>query len=163
MTRFRLSSFARDSIGVWRLHHSACTTPVRQGSLSTAALSVSFREPQRLADAQPPPTPLHVASSSVSQQCRNTHLYSLTMNFSLLRGSPLGRVIQLRQGQPRFLLRPFSTAHDEFVRPPGSTPASPPLQEAIRATRPRNDWTKDEIESIYRTPLMELAFSAVSV
>lgn len=31
------------------------------------------------------------------------------------------------------------------------------LQEALRATVPRHNWTKDEIREIYNTPLMELA------
>lgn len=36
------------------------------------------------------------------------------------------------------------------------------FQEAVRATEPRNDWTKGEIETIYNVPLMRLAFAAVS-
>lgn len=36
------------------------------------------------------------------------------------------------------------------------------LHEAIRANGPRNDWTKNEIDTIYNSPLMKLAFAAVS-
>ena len=37
------------------------------------------------------------------------------------------------------------------------------LQEAIRANGPRSDWTKKEIETIYNSPLMKLAYAAVSI
>ncbi|KZF21434.1 biotin synthase [Xylona heveae TC161] len=51
--------------------------------------------------------------------------------------------------------------------PSAATPASTPhvsvLQQALNADKPRNNWTKDEISSIYNTPLMELAFAAGTV
>lgn len=37
------------------------------------------------------------------------------------------------------------------------------LQEAIRANGPRNDWTKKEIDTVYNSPLMKLAYAAVSL
>ena|SRR5436305_6958527 len=42
-----------------------------------------------------------------------------------------------------------------------STPRSV-FQEAIEAKAPRTNWTLEEIKHIYETPLMELAFAAVS-
>lgn len=35
------------------------------------------------------------------------------------------------------------------------------LRVAVSATRPRNDWTRDEIASIYEHPLMDLVHQAV--
>lgn len=37
------------------------------------------------------------------------------------------------------------------------------LREAVAATAPRHDWTRDEISAIYYQPLMELAYQAVSI
>ncbi len=45
---------------------------------------------------------------------------------------------------------------------PASTPQRSIFQEAIEAKTPRTDWTRDEIKQIYDTPLMDLAFAAVS-
>lgn len=36
------------------------------------------------------------------------------------------------------------------------------LRKAVAATEPRNDWTREEISSIYHEPLMELVHQAVS-
>ncbi len=68
-------------------------------------------------------------------------------------------------------LRAFSTVHD--LPRSGSTGLSPPpppallagnpstaFQRAITARGPRNDWTKEEISSIHRTPLVELTSAA---
>ncbi|KAG9681116.1 biotin synthase, partial [Aureobasidium melanogenum] len=57
--------------------------------------------------------------------------------------------------------RPFSTVVDDrMAMAAGSSPVSRTgnvLQDAMRQTGPRHDWTKDEIREIYKTPLMELA------
>lgn len=45
---------------------------------------------------------------------------------------------------------------------PTSIPRDSVFQEAIEATEPRTNWTRDEIQQIYHTPLIELAFAAVS-
>jgi hypothetical protein len=37
------------------------------------------------------------------------------------------------------------------------------LQEAVAATAPRHNWTRDEVAAIYYQPVMELAFQAVSI
>jgi biotin synthase len=36
------------------------------------------------------------------------------------------------------------------------------LQDAVAATGPRQNWTRDEISAIYYQPLLELAHQAVS-
>jgi biotin synthase len=36
------------------------------------------------------------------------------------------------------------------------------LQDAVAATAPRHNWTREEVAAIYYQPLMELAFQAVS-
>jgi biotin synthase len=65
-----------------------------------------------------------------------------------------------------------STTH---VTQPTTTPSPPPrlnadeqrrarqiFQQAVAATAPRYDWTRDEIAAIYNQPLLELAYQAVS-
>lgn len=42
------------------------------------------------------------------------------------------------------------------------SPSSSTLDQAMSATSLRNNWTKDEIKQIYDTPLMKLAYAAVS-
>ena len=63
------------------------------------------------------------------------------------------------------LRKRFSTVIDGPIpQPPESTVSqSFSLQEAIRANGPRSDWTKKEIETIYNSPLMKLAYAAVSL
>lgn len=60
--------------------------------------------------------------------------------------------------------RNFSTPIDDRLSSiGGSSPvqrAVNPLHNAVNATAPRYDWTKDEIRDIYNTPLMELAHQA---
>jgi len=43
-----------------------------------------------------------------------------------------------------------------------STPRSA-FENALEASAPRNNWTKEEIKEIYDTPLMKLAYAAVRV
>ena len=61
--------------------------------------------------------------------------------------------------------RQFSTPVDDRLSSiAGTSPlqrAVNPLHNAVNATTPRYDWTKDEIRQIYNTPLMELAHQAV--
>jgi hypothetical protein len=45
---------------------------------------------------------------------------------------------------------------------PTSIPRNSVFQQAIEATELRTNWTKKEIQQIYDTPLIELAFAAVS-
>lgn len=78
-----------------------------------------------------------------------------TRSFSLLR--------QVRH-QPT-ISKCFSTVIDGPIpHPPESvSQQSFCLQEAIHANGPRNDWTKNDIDTIYNSPLMKLAYAAVSV
>lgn len=39
--------------------------------------------------------------------------------------------------------------------------ANPTLRDAVAATAPRNDWTREQITAIYHEPLMELVHQAV--
>jgi biotin synthase len=43
-----------------------------------------------------------------------------------------------------------------------TTPQSSVFENALAADTPRNTWTKEEIKEVYDTPLMKLAFAAVS-
>lgn len=45
---------------------------------------------------------------------------------------------------------------------PQSQPQTTVFEDALSATKPRNTWTKEQIKEIYETPLMNLAFAAVS-
>lgn len=73
--------------------------------------------------------------------------------------------------RPQVVPRAYSTVHD--LPRSGSTGLSPnppqaphvgdpatAFRRAIAATGPRNDWTKEELSFIHRTPLTELAFAA---
>ncbi|TKA76119.1 Biotin synthase, mitochondrial [Cryomyces minteri] len=69
--------------------------------------------------------------------------------------------------------RLFSTVVDDrssiAASIPPQTPSQTParadnvLQSALRATAPRNDWTKDEIREIYDTPLMDLTYQSATI
>ena len=48
-----------------------------------------------------------------------------------------------------------------MTTPPSAAPSSA-MDEALAATGLRNTWTKEEIRQIYDTPLMKLAYAAVS-
>ena len=59
----------------------------------------------------------------------------------------------------------MSTPVNDAFTPPSTAYPPPPnatLTAAVDAREPRHDWSKDEIRAIYNTPLMELAFQAVS-
>ena len=62
-------------------------------------------------------------------------------------------------------VRSFSTVVDDRMAMAAAASPLPrtgsALQEALRATGPRHDWSKDEIREIYKTPLMELAHQSV--
>ena len=38
---------------------------------------------------------------------------------------------------------------------------TPSLQDAVQAAGPRTNWTREEISSLYNSPLMELSYAAV--
>lgn len=61
--------------------------------------------------------------------------------------------------------RSFSTIVDDRLSSIAGSPlprAGNVLQEALNATAPRHNWSRDEIREIYNTPLMELAHQSVS-
>jgi len=59
------------------------------------------------------------------------------------------------------LRRSYGTTSDVL---PGqiANPQLTAFENALNATGPRNTWTREEIKEIYETPLMKLAFAAVS-
>ncbi|PSN61824.1 biotin synthase [Corynespora cassiicola Philippines] len=64
--------------------------------------------------------------------------------------------------------RPFSTVLDTPVHPSAqqSSPAAPTgsvFQDAVQATAPRNNWTRDEISEVYNTSLIELTYASATV
>lgn len=62
-------------------------------------------------------------------------------------------------------LRSFSTVVDDRLAIAASASPFPRsvnvLQDALKATAPRHNWTRDEIREVYNTPLMELAHQSV--
>lgn len=101
---------------------------------------------------------------------------------SLLRSSRFHRVLTPRATHLHVPIRQNSTVVDDALlgdRIPHPLPTAPPppptpqdepidtaaadiLREAAAATRPRYNWTRKEIASIYHQPLLELAYQAVS-
>ncbi|KAL1960279.1 hypothetical protein VTO42DRAFT_8239 [Malbranchea cinnamomea] len=60
--------------------------------------------------------------------------------------------------------RSLSTVHDISPSAPRATaPLSTVLQDAVAAKGPRTNWTRDEIQQIYDTPLHQLTFAAATV
>jgi hypothetical protein len=66
----------------------------------------------------------------------------------------------LRESKSQSLVRKYGTV--SAAPAPTATPRSRAFEDAIEAKAPRNNWTKEEIKEIYDTPLMKLAFAAVS-
>ncbi|KHJ34759.1 putative biotin synthase [Erysiphe necator] len=61
-------------------------------------------------------------------------------------------------------LHPFAKEYGTVPRPdPFSFPPPSTFETAIKAKKIRHDWTKNEINDIYITPLMKLAFAAGNV
>ncbi|KAF1810421.1 putative biotin synthase [Eremomyces bilateralis CBS 781.70] len=91
---------------------------------------------------------------------------------SLLRQSALTSRTGVSQALRRPQWQSFSTIQDApRAAIPTTTPPPPPtpsntgtaLQDAMNASRPRNNWTKEEISEIYNTPLMELTYAAATL
>ncbi|KAB8349852.1 hypothetical protein FH972_023865 [Carpinus fangiana] len=66
--------------------------------------------------------------------------------------------------------RAMSSVHDvdSSILSSGAPAPTPPtpgntLEEAMQARAPRNNWTRDEIRSIYNTPLMDLSFHSATL
>ena len=62
--------------------------------------------------------------------------------------------------KPQAIVKQYGTISS--ISPPLTTPQSSVFDSALAADLPRNTWTKEEIREIYDTPLMKLAFAAVS-
>lgn len=62
-------------------------------------------------------------------------------------------------------LRSFSTIVDDRLAQAASisplAQSTSVFHNALNATAPRHNWTRDEIREIYNTPLMELAHQSV--
>lgn len=81
----------------------------------------------------------------------------------MLSDRPLSFALSCRFRYKKIYLQSFInrygtvTPAQSFALPPPST-----FKTAIEAKNPRYNWTKNEISEIYNTPLMRLAFAAVS-
>lgn len=80
---------------------------------------------------------------------------------------PIGLV--LKSARTQQFVRPFSTVLDAPVDPktqqvtPPTGRKSSVYEDALKATGPRTNWTREEITEIYNTPLIRLTHAAVSV
>ncbi|KAI9833465.1 MAG: hypothetical protein M1819_003623 [Sarea resinae] len=66
------------------------------------------------------------------------------------------------------LRRCYGTVQDEAVTPIPTTPVQQPkkgnvLQEALKATGPRTNWTREEIQEIFDTPLNNLTYASATI
>lgn len=75
----------------------------------------------------------------------------------------------------RVLLRPLISSSSSFliqtrdtarclstvVDIPVVRPSTSVFKDAVEATAPRTNWTRDEIAEVYNTPLMELTYASV--
>lgn len=77
--------------------------------------------------------------------------------------------LAIQQATQRTSVRTYSTVHDipraaaavGQAPPPPKPSQSSIFHDAVNASGPRHNWTKEEITEIHQTPLMELAFAAV--
>ena len=66
----------------------------------------------------------------------------------------------------QYVSRPFSTVIDAPIHPasqpaPPQKPSSTVFEDAVQATGPRTNWTKEQISEVYNTSLIDLTYAAV--
>ena len=114
--------------------------------------------------APPPASFLAHQKTASSQQSGTARATSIELAAQLrMRGhcsSVLKRRLRavLQDGKTQWPRRYGTVAESPSL----TTPRSSVLDDALNATSLRNTWTKDEIRQIYETPLMKLAYAAVS-
>ena len=120
------------------------------------------RPTQQPLNPSPSCPPKYTASS---QRSKTTWTPSTELTTQLKMRSRYSPVLKrslgaaLQDGKARWTRRYGTVAETPSL----TTPPSPVLDEALNATSLRNTWTKDEIRQIYETPLMKLAYAAVSL
>lgn len=68
-----------------------------------------------------------------------------------------------RSAASRLLLRrSYGTVQNTILPAASVAPVHSSLQDAVAATGPRMNWTKEEIQKIYDAPLNELTYASVS-
>lgn len=84
--------------------------------------------------------------------------------------SPVRLVASPTLTRPCYVARSFSTVIDAPI--PAASQQTPPavpsgrgsvFRDAVQATSPRTNWTKEQISEVYNTPLIELTYGAVSL
>lgn len=93
-----------------------------------------------------------------------------------LRAGRLAQSLSRPLRQSPAVVRINSRGHSTAVDTPVSYAAAPPpppqqqrsgldgkklMAEAVAATKPRNNWTREEIAAIYYQPLLELTYQSV--
>jgi biotin synthase len=70
--------------------------------------------------------------------------------------------IQFSRTLPRAIsIRSYGTVQSSHTAASFASKIPPALREATAATAPRTNWTRDEIQQIYETPLNQLTYAAV--
>jgi len=126
------------------------------------ALSINTDHgPPPILVSQPAPTAQNTCPPSTCFRHGDTHFIDMESTRVCQRAA--------RKAVQHITFRSYSIVHDvprtsaaiPHTAPPSPSPRSV-FDEAVNASAPRNTWTKDEISEIYKTPLMDLAYAAVS-
>lgn len=99
--------------------------------------------------------------TQLSQLLQLLHLRTSTMRCARSPRLKAGVRALLQDGKPQSLVRRAFATEAHLSTPPSKAPSSA-FEDALSATTSRNSWTKEQIKEIYDTPLMQLAFAAVS-
>lgn len=116
-----------------------------------------------------PLTHLHTPKSYLQLSLWSSLHISCKLRYSMDLAT-MSRSIALRASKQVRSARYYSIVHDVPRNAASLSQNSPPPQpqsqsifdQAVNATGPRHNWTKEEISQIHQRPLMELAFAAVS-
>lgn len=120
---------------------------------------------------------LFLATAGKAQQFIAPRFVLFTLHPSLLWFCPYSLAVRMaqrclarslaftvpRKGTQR-LSRGFSTVLDTPLYPSTQPPlptASSVFQDAVQASAPRTNWSREEISEVYNTPLMELTYASV--
>ncbi|KAL2786118.1 hypothetical protein BJX66DRAFT_313382, partial [Aspergillus keveii] len=72
--------------------------------------------------------------------------------------------IQFSRSLPRAIsIRSYGTVQSSHTAASFASKIPPALREATAATAPRTNWTRDEVQQIYETPLNQLTYAAAAV
>ncbi|KAL4992820.1 hypothetical protein BDW68DRAFT_148916 [Aspergillus falconensis] len=71
--------------------------------------------------------------------------------------------VSFSRSLPRAFIRSYGTVQPSPTAASFASRIPPALQEAVAATAPRTNWTRDEVQQIYETSLNQLTYAAAAV